>query len=150
MQEFNYYKALGLTPSATQAEIKKSYRTLAKKYHPDANPGNQKAEEMFKAIAKAYDTLSDETKKAAYDQAGDAPQGAGFRPNRKQAQGRNTQRRYGSPNMSGTDFGNVSSYFESFFGFSPKGNDTTVNTDEDVQPMKTADAFKAIFGNLRF
>ena len=75
MAKRDYYEVLGLTKGASQDEIKKAYRSLAKKYHPDINkePG---AEEKFKEINEAYDTLSDETKKARYDQFGhDDPMG---------------------------------------------------------------------------
>jgi curved DNA-binding protein len=64
----NYYEILGVTRESTAEEIKKSFRQLARKYHPDVNPGNDTAEETFKDINEAYDVLSDETKKAEYDQ----------------------------------------------------------------------------------
>ena len=69
MAKRDYYEVLGLQKGASQEEIKKAYRSLAKKYHPDVNkePG---AEEKFKEINEAYDTLSDEQKKARYDQFG--------------------------------------------------------------------------------
>ncbi len=67
MQYKNYYKILGLKRTATEAEIKKKYRKLAKKWHPDKNQGNKKAEEKFKAIAEAYDVLSDATKRQKFD-----------------------------------------------------------------------------------
>lgn len=63
---------LGVTKSATSDEIKKAYRKLALKYHPDRNPGDKEAEEKFKEAAEAYDVLSDEKKKALYDQYGHA------------------------------------------------------------------------------
>eukprot|EP00927_Polykrikos_kofoidii_P011305 TRINITY_DN14787_c0_g1_i1.p1 TRINITY_DN14787_c0_g1~~TRINITY_DN14787_c0_g1_i1.p1 ORF type:complete len:405 (+),score=48.62 TRINITY_DN14787_c0_g1_i1:169-1215(+) len=69
----DYYKALALDKSATQDEVKKSYRKLALKYHPDKNPGNRQAEEKFKEIAEAYSTLSDNDKRLRYDQVRDAP-----------------------------------------------------------------------------
>ena len=63
----NYYDILGVHKNATADEIKKAYRTLAFKYHPDRNPGDTVAEEKFKKITVAYDTLSDPEKKKNYD-----------------------------------------------------------------------------------
>ncbi|MFG1519849.1 MAG: molecular chaperone DnaJ [Thermoplasmataceae archaeon] len=67
----DYYKTLGVTKDSSPEEIKKAYRQLAKKYHPDANPTNKKeAEEKFKEISEAYEVLSDPNKKAMYDRTG--------------------------------------------------------------------------------
>jgi len=62
-----YYKIMGLDKDATEKDIKKTYRKLALQYHPDKNPGNQEAEEMFKKISEAYQVLSDSAKRAEYD-----------------------------------------------------------------------------------
>lgn len=72
MAKQDYYEILGISKSATQAEIKKAYRKMAIKYHPDKNPGDTTAEENFKKAAEAYEVLSDENKKARYDQYGHA------------------------------------------------------------------------------
>ncbi|WP_373943371.1 molecular chaperone DnaJ [Polaribacter sejongensis] len=81
MAKQDFYEILGLSKSATQAEIKKGYRKMAIKYHPDKNPDDKTAEENFKKAAEAYEVLSDENKKARYDQYGHAgfegPQGGG-------------------------------------------------------------------------
>lgn len=75
----DYYEVLGVSRGATADEIKKAYRKMAIKYHPDKNPGDKEAEEKFKEAAEAYDVLSDPDKKAKYDQFGHdmGPQGFG-------------------------------------------------------------------------
>lgn len=68
----DYYTMLGVNKQASQQEIKNAYRTLAKQYHPDKNPGNKEAEQKFKDINNAYDILKDEQKRAAYDRYGES------------------------------------------------------------------------------
>lgn len=72
MSSKDFYETLGVARSASDEEIKKAYRKLAMKYHPDRNPGNTEAEEKFKEVQKAYDILSDKQKRSAYDQYGHA------------------------------------------------------------------------------
>ena len=78
-QKRDYYEVLGVDKNATEDQIKKAYRTIAIKYHPDRNPGNKEAEEKFKEAAEAYDVLHDPQKRQQYDQFGfNAPGAGGF------------------------------------------------------------------------
>jgi curved DNA-binding protein len=74
----DFYEILGVSKTASEGEIKKSYRTLAKKYHPDMNPGNKQAEDKFKEITEAYAVLSDAAKRKQYDTMGPGNFNSGF------------------------------------------------------------------------
>ncbi|GAA0933572.1 molecular chaperone DnaJ [Streptomyces thermoalcalitolerans] len=78
--EKDYYKVLGVPKDATEAEIKKAYRKLAREFHPDANKGNARAEERFKEISEAHDVLGDPKKRKEYDEARALFGNGGFRP----------------------------------------------------------------------
>jgi molecular chaperone DnaJ len=104
--EQDYYNILNVTESASADEIKKSYRKLAIKWHPDKNQGNPEAEEQFKKISEAYDVLSDENKKAQYDQFGHAA----FKQ-----QGQGGGRHHDPFDMFNSFFGGGGGNFDSFF-----------------------------------
>ncbi len=125
MEFKDYYKILGVDKTATQDDIKKSYRKLAMKYHPDHNQGNKKAEEKFKQITEANEVLSDSEKRKKYDMLG-----SNWRQYQSRGQGFDDfSSNFGSRGGTGTQynfsgdlgdiFGNVSGFsdfFESFFG----------------------------------
>ncbi|NGX84114.1 J domain-containing protein [Aequorivita sp. KMM 9714] len=118
MEFIDYYKILGLTKSASEADIKKAYRKLARKYHPDLNPNDKSAEQKFKQINEANEVLSDPEKRKKYDQYGKDWQHAdAFEKTRQQqgSQGYSNQRTYTSGGQ-GFDESQFSDFFESMFG----------------------------------
>lgn len=147
MASVNHYTILGVKETATQEEVKKSYRVLAKKYHPDTNPNNTESDRKFKDIGEAYEILGDEAKRAEYNKTlHGQPKGQGFtaQGNRQKKQekpgpmnpkdfmnfGMNFESFMGEPFQKKTnnensnkqvDFSNVNQQFSNFFGFQPKG-----------------------------
>lgn len=87
MPQKDYYGVLGLNKGASEAEIKKAFRRLARKYHPDVNPGDKEAEAKFKEIAEAYEVLGDPKNRAQYDQMGDQAFREFFTGSREEAAG---------------------------------------------------------------
>lgn len=123
----DYYKILGLSKNASKEEIKKAYRELARKYHPDLNSGDKKAEEKFKEIQEAHEVLSDDEKRRSYDMFGSAGFSAGG--------SRGNQGHPGGFSYSG-NFSGFEDIFKDIFGF--EGSTRTSH--------RTSDPFKDIFG----
>ena len=135
----DYYEVLGINKSASADEIKKAYRSLAKKYHPDMNPGNKEAEVKFKEVNEAYDVLSDNDKRAKYDQYGHAA----FDPSMGGGSGFGG---FGGFGGDGFDFGDI---FSSFFGGGGSSSRSRRNMPiegEDVVTRLNLTFDEAVFG----
>ena len=144
----DYYKTLGVARSASEKDIKSAYRKLARKYHPDVNPGDKQAEDKFKEIGEAYEVLSDPEKRRRYDQFGSGWQrgpASGVHPSWqevfRQAQRRSPanggRRTAGGPNIDfetamGGEFGD---FFEGLFGRGARGTTTAARprAGEDLE-----------------
>lgn len=112
MEYKDYYKVLGVDKNASEAQIKSAYRKLAKKYHPDLNGGDEKAQEKFKEISEAYEVLGDKEKKKKYDTFGagyNFTGGQNFNPND-----------FGFSYTTTSNSGDFSDFFDMFFGGSQK------------------------------
>lgn len=125
MEYKDYYKILGVSKTATQDEIKKAYRKLAVKYHPDKNKGNKEAEDKFKEVNEANEVLSDKEKRKKYDELGEnwkyyeqSGNAGGFDWSQYANQGNQGHTRYSYEGEFGDAFGNsgFSDFFETLFG----------------------------------
>lgn len=157
MEYKDYYKILGVDRSATEKDIKQAYRHLARKYHPDVNPGNKNAEEKFKEISEAYEVLRDSEKRSKYDQYGEAwkqASQAGY--GGPGGPGGYTYQNYGDFNFGGGGLGDL---FETLFGGQMGGGPsqqyrtrTQGVTGEDIQyeiPITLEDSFSGIAQTIR-
>ncbi len=106
MKKRDYYEVLGVSKSASDADIKKAYRRLARKLHPDVNPGDKTSQKRFQEIQEAYDVLKDSEKRRAYDRFGHAASSAGF--DAEAAEAAAGFGRGGSPFGAGSPFSNAS------------------------------------------
>ena len=115
-QKRDYYEVLGVSKSATDEELKKAFRKLAKKYHPDANPDNkEEAEKKFKEVNEAYEVLSDKQIRLMYDQFGfNGPQGFNGGQGGYYSYGSGFEGFGGFSDFG--DFGDLGDIFSSFFG----------------------------------
>lgn len=118
MEFIDYYKILEVPKTASEAEIKKAYRKLARKYHPDLSPNDKQAEKKFKELNEANEVLSDPGNRKKYDKYGkdwkhaEEFEKSGYDPNRTQSRGRQ---------QNSADFGDFSDYFNSMFGGASRG-----------------------------
>ncbi|REC73763.1 J domain-containing protein [Chryseobacterium elymi] len=119
MAYIDYYKILGVDKSATQDDIKKAYRKLARKLHPDLNPGDKEAEKKFKELNEANEVLSNPENRTKYDKYGENWKHGEEYEKAQQQQRQYQQQSYGGGGFSGADFGedeDFSDFFQSMFG----------------------------------
>lgn len=139
----DYYEVLGVSKTATDDELKKAFRKLAKQYHPDLHPDDKEAEAKFKEVNEAYEVLSDKDKRAKYDQFGFA----GVDPNYGAGQGGG----YGGYTSYGGGFGDMGDIFESFFGGGFGGGSSRSNVNaprrgQDIRISATISFMEACMG----
>ena len=140
--EKDFYKVLGVTKSATQDEIKKKYRKLAKEFHPDANPDNAKAEARFKEVSEAYDVVGNEDSRKEYDQFRDAVASGAYMGG---GPGGNAGGQYAGGNFNFEDlFGDFGGMFGGGGNRSRRGNDL-----ETRITISFADALQGVTAPLR-
>lgn len=143
MEYKDYYKVLGIERNATQETIKKTYRKLAMKYHPDQNRGNKQAEEKFKDINEAYEVLSDPKKRERYDQLGSSYsqwQNQGGRGNFNWNDWVTSQQRGRGPSVDtggfGDAFGGFSDFFSAIFGGMPMAGRTSARQPSRIPAIE--------------
>lgn len=150
----NPYEILAVAKDASEAQIKKAYRNLAKKYHPDVNRGNQEAEIKFKAVGEAYNILSDKESRKNYDKAALQKEQETKTGQRQKA---NQQRKAsGAPMNQQFDIANMAQGltqgFEHFYGFDPKSGEITreeklnTNAKKKKNPLDTSAMFERFMG----
>ena len=136
-----YYRTLGVQPGASQDDLKKAYRALAKKYHPDLHPGDQEAETRFKEVNEAYEVLGDPDKRKEYD----AKQQTAQRhqaPNKARSATR-------TPRGGPVDFSQMQGGFAQFFVFDPATGqvlDEEKVSGQKRNPLDTTDLFERFMG----
>ncbi len=152
MPERDYYNILGVERGASRDEVRKAYRKLARKFHPDINPGNKEAEEKFKDISVAYEVLSDAKKRKLYDEFGEAGLASGFDAEKARSYQRSSEEVSRGGGSSGFSF-NMDDLGDMFGGFGGFGNfrsgrsrSTIAVPGQDIESSMEIDFLDAVRG----
>jgi molecular chaperone DnaJ len=150
MPERDYYKILGVERTASQDDVRKAYRKLARKFHPDINPGNKEAEEKFKDVSVAYEVLSDPEKRKLYDEFGEAGLASGFDAEKARSyqQWRQQSSRTGGPTGFSFNMDDLGDLFGGFGGFAG-GRSRSANAPapgQDIESSMDIDFLDAVRG----
>ncbi|MDR0553039.1 MAG: molecular chaperone DnaJ [Holosporales bacterium] len=143
----DYYSVLGVSKNSSQEEIKKAYKKLAIKYHPDKNPGNKEAEEKFKEATAAYDVLKDPQKRAEYDRYGSGASGY------QQSSGSGGQSGYSHESFGFAEEFDIAGIFERMFRDSSPFSTSGPQRGQDLQyslEISLEEAFRGTKANLKF
>ena len=160
MEKKDYYKILGVEHSSSADDIRKAYRKLARKYHPDINPGNKAAEERFKEISVAHEVLGDAEKRKRYDEFGEAGLSPGFDPEKARAYQRWQEQSAQTAGASGYSEEDLSGLFGNFGGlgefFSGRGSSAKkprrgedIETHMEISFLDAVRGFQANFSIQR-
>lgn len=142
----DYYKILNISINANSDEIKKAFRSLAKKYHPDRNKDDKEALRKFQEVNEAYEVLSNEDSRKKYTQEMDKENNNNKETNSESNKSDNSNKKYQDK---GESIENLNKYFESFFGFDANSNN--INKDKlkkEKNPIDTSKMFESFF-NIR-
>ncbi len=140
----DFYKILEVPKTATEEELKSAYRKLAKRYHPDAHPGDQECEERFRLINEAYDTLGNAAKRSKYDR-----EYAESKTMHRETNDKRTAKSKQPSSSPEVDFANIHRTFEQFFGFDPNShvvNEEKLNPKHKENPLDTTAFFEKFMG----
>ncbi|WP_160685642.1 DnaJ domain-containing protein [Clostridium sp. C2-6-12] len=144
----DYYKILGIPMTATGAEIKKAFRSLAKKYHPDRNPDDKEALRKFQEVNEAYEVLSNEDSRNKYNnERSNNKENNSNKETKSRNNKSDNNKKYQDK---GESIENLNKYFESFFGFDAKSNN--INKDKlkkEKNPIDTSKMFDSFFNVKR-
>lgn len=147
MMKKNLYQILGVAQSASEEEIKKAYRMLAKKYHPDINPNNSDAEQKFQEIGEAYEVLGNKEKRKAYDESRNTEKTKSYSTRQKEQKFH--YKTSNQKNATRADFMNAMKFgmdIESFMGMPSQKKKGTTPTDESMKKSQVSEQFERFFG----